>query len=275
MKVTRDIIVVIADTHFGSTLSICPETQLDDGGSYTPSKAQLWLMEKWVNFWEYANNWKSKGGGKRYFILNGDSCDTPGMHNSTQFISSNPADIHKLAINTLESQISNFDYRFMTRGTFVHVGAEAHLTESIACDLECEQDIETGTYSWWELPLQVQGHTWVFAHHGSLGQRSWTFTNGANTVAAETIFEYLNHNQPPPDYVIRSHMHRYADSYNNYRVRAIFTPAWQLRTGYTQRIAVGKLATIGGIIFIIENGEVQVLVKQYVAPRRNPWVAPN
>ena len=45
------ILRVTSDLHAGSTVALCPpKVQLDDGGKYEASKAQLWLWECWLDF---------------------------------------------------------------------------------------------------------------------------------------------------------------------------------------------------------------------------------
>ena len=48
------MIAVVSDLHCGSTVGLHPpeETPLDDGGAYTPSKAQGWLWSHWLAYWK-------------------------------------------------------------------------------------------------------------------------------------------------------------------------------------------------------------------------------
>jgi hypothetical protein len=159
----------------------------------------------------------------------------------------------------------------MIRGSKAHVGANASTEEDLARELGWVRDEANNTNSWWVLPLEIQNKSWLISHFTTMGVREWTRANAINMVAAETILDYANTGDVPPDYVIRAHVHRYADSFENYHTRAISLPAWQLHTPFTARFAGWKLSTIGGIIFIIENGEVQTIVKQYPMQRRENW----
>lgn len=61
-----------------------------------------------------------------------------------------------------------------------------------------------------------------------------------------------------PDLAVRSHMHRYADTYNAYPTRLIQTGAWQLATAYVHKIAPNTLADIGAITIAIRDGKFEV-----------------
>jgi len=221
MKVRRDILRVVADTHIGSTIGLAhPDIILDDGLTIGLSKQQRWLWEKWCEYWQWANSFRPRNGGKVYTVVNGDACDRPN-HESTAFITHNEAIIRRIAVEVLQPLRDHSDYFFMVRGTKPHTGPESSDEESIAELLEAERDPNTKTYSWWVLPISIGGVEFRFAHHCSMGQRGWTFANAANLIATETIFEYAQYRQQPPDWVIRSHAHRFADSGRNFGVHAI------------------------------------------------------
>ena len=63
---------------------------------------------------------------------------------------------------------------------------------------------------------------------------------------------------PPPDVIVRSHRHRAFETRvptaNGYGI-SLVTPAWQLKTPFTFRIALGRssMPQIGGIL--IREGE--------------------
>ena len=78
--------------------------------------------------------------------------------------------------------------------------------------------------------------------------------------------------EPVPRMVVRSHVHRSQDSYENYEAcRAIIMPAWQLRTAYGHRIAA-RLADIGGLIAGCHRGELEdVRVRKYRVSKARVW----
>lgn len=271
MRVQRDILTIVSDSHIGSTVGLCcPQVELDDGGTYYASKAQRWLYDNWNDFWTLSRSFKPTGGGARYAIVNGDSRDRP-HHATTQLITHNTETIGRVALEIFDEGMRRERFRFFTRGTAAHVGDAGKEEEGLARELDCIKDPDTNSYSWWVLPLEIQGILFTISHHGSSGGREWTRANNANVLAAETELYYAEHGERCPNYIIRSHTHRFSDSGLNYRTRAIFTPAWQLCTSYSHAKFTDKIADIGGLVFVIENGVVQVVAKRYYAPRRSPW----
>ncbi len=91
-------------------------------------------------------------------------------------------------------------------------------------------------------------------------------------IAGQTIINYAETGDRPPDIVIRSHLHQYADSGTNYEtIRVLATPAWQLITGYVHRLQPGSLADIGGLIFVCyPGGDYELDVVRYRPKRRKP-----
>lgn len=270
----RDILVVVADTHIGSTVALCPPAvPLDDGGSYTPSAGQRWLWSCWLDFWTQVMATRPSGGGKRYVVHLGDICEGD-HHETSQIVSRNPATMLDLAITVLEPVRQWADHMFVIRGTEAHAGKSAAMEEAIADDLNCTRDMARDTASWWHLLLEVQGVRIDCAHQPiSASGRPWTRANGANVLAFATFSEYAEHGERPPDIALRAHLHRFSDSGSNYVTRAVIAPAWQLGTAYSNRRWPGQLADIGGQIWTITDGQPELRLVLYRPGPREPWRA--
>src|SRR6266404_6231529 len=107
-------IVVISDTHFGSTVALSQIHQLDDGGYFRPSKLQAKLYRHWIAYWE----WVYKHVGKDPFILVhvGDVVD--GVHHRTTALSShNLTTQGRLAVDMLMPHVSRAAQYYQIRGT--------------------------------------------------------------------------------------------------------------------------------------------------------------
>jgi hypothetical protein len=117
---------------------------------------------------------------------------------------------------------------------------------------------DAGTASHWHVRLDIEGVRLDFAHHGRVGTRPWTRPNVVANLAAEIFYDHAAEGMPHPHLAVRSHMHQLVDTYDQHPTRVIQMPAWQLATSFIHRIAPGKLAHIGGIIIVIENGEYEV-----------------
>jgi hypothetical protein len=270
------VLALVSDLHTNSTIALCPPyVELDDGGGYRYSAAQRWLWANWKDYWERVKT--ARAGKRLYIIVNGDAAD--GDHHDTpQIITRNPATQRKIAETVLKvgtDLMQEGDRLFFVRGTESHVGKSGWLEEELGEDLKAERDTDTGAASSWHLLMEVEGVAVDIAHHGKLGGRSWTRPNAVNALAAETIMQYAERGERPPQLVIRSHRHKTADSYDNYPItRAIQTPAWQLMTAFSHKVATGSLADIGGIIVTCERGEYSVQKAFYKPARPKPWREP-
>lgn len=225
--------------------------RLDDGGTYLPSKAQLWTFEKWEDFWSRARAKRDKHNADLYALLNGDAHDG-NHHGTTQIISGNEEVQAYIAQRTFGVvKDSKPEKIFVVRGTEAHVGPSGSSEENLARWLHAEKDPVTEAWSSWHWRLQIHGVLIDAQHHTSMGRLPWTMANAANRLAAEVFFEHARNRLPPPHLVFRSHVHRHADSYQAQPTRAIILPAWQLKTGYAHKVAPNSLADIGGGITVI------------------------
>ncbi len=252
------IIAVTSDHHTNSTLGLSPASvTLDDGGSYRPSRLQNKLRRHWVAFVEQSQRMKEVYGGSLISVFNGDVTD--GDHHQTrQIISANRSEIVRVAVRTLAPLVEISDRSYFIRGTSAHAGNSAELEEQIARELGGEE--MDGSHSVYSLLLDVQGVTIDFAHHTTMGRVKWTARNAANKIAADAIFQAGEHSLAPPNLVIRSHNHRWSDSYDNYAsCRAICTPSWQFKTEFVYRIDASAVAEIGGLWIIVEDGQYDIM----------------
>lgn len=254
-------LIVISDLHINSTVALSlNKVHLDDGGIYESSKSQKWLLEK---FYDFISNVR-KLKGEKIFIINGDLIDV-NSHSDYQLITNNKASVVKHAVDLLQLIIEPTDKVFVVRGTEAHVGECAEYEELIAKQLGAVQG-DNHNFTHWHLSLDVDGVMFDIAHHGKIGSSSWNRTGALNAKAAEVILNGVKYNELIPNVVVRSHNHTFADTFDNYPVRVVSTPAWQLATAYASRIGVG-IADIGGLVFQCNNGE-YVMNKYIYRPER-------
>ena len=265
------IVAIISDLHAGSTVGLCPPRfTLDDGGDYVSSAAQRWLWRNWNHFWAKVKVTAEEHDALIVSICNGDLVD--GNHfRTTQTVTPNETGMMRLASKVLEPIIKLSDEIYIVRGTAVHTGSSGRLEEKIADDITTVVRDEKRA-SWWYLPLNINGTIFDIAHHGRLGRLPWTTPNAVNSLAGQIIIHYAETGHKPPDVVIRSHLHRYADTGGNFdSIRVVATPAWQLITGYVHRLQPGALADIGGLIFTcFPKGRYEMELVRYRPKRRQP-----
>jgi hypothetical protein len=245
------------DQHVGSTLGLCPDegVRLDEGGRYLPNKAQLWLWHHWMLFWDLVAEKVREHDALLYCLFNGDARDTVGAghHGTTQIISANEEVqeyvTHRVfgvprALKPVKS--------YVIRGTEVHVGPSGSSEEALARWFGAERDPVTESWSSWYRRISIYGRVIDATHHTTMGNIPWTEQNAANSLAAKVMMEYTRRRETPPDLVVRSHVHRSADSYDAYPTRALILPCWQLSTGFAYRVNANRLPDVGGAIAVIE-----------------------
>lgn len=268
-----DIVIVVSDTHIGSTVGLCPPlVNLDDGGTYKASQGQRWLWECWLKFSLRVKTIADANPGATVnLILNGDTVEGDAKRRSNQIITRNRATLLTLASETLAPLIDVSSRAFFIRGTAAHVGKSAELEEELASD--CTIAVHNDKVaSWWSLYADFSGVCFDIAHHGRLGTKPWNRPGALITHTFEKMLAYQKRGERVPDVFIQSHNHKYGDTGGNLSSLGIACPAWQLSTEYSTRIAAAELADVGGLIFVIENGAYTWQKVQYQPKPRRPWV---
>lgn len=273
------VIAVTSDTHCRSTVGlISPKgVVLDDAGTYRPSKAQRWLWDRWLKGWQMVERLMDKHKAGLYWINNGDLVD--GDHHGTyQIVSKNPIAEREIVRDVLDVPLGlGPESIFIVRGTESHVGGGASSEESIARALSDDWPVEmceeTQTYSWWHLMMEEEGVFIDALHHGRTGYRPWTHVNATLLLAAQITMERFENGERVPDLAIRSHFHTHTDSYDAHPCRVIQTPAFQLGTAYVKRRVPEKLADVGMIAIVVDDGHYHV-EKNITRPSRGKtWKA--
>lgn len=262
------LLAVTSDQHVCSTVGLCPPegVKFDEGGRYTPSKAQLWLWDCWQNYWNAAAAWRREAKAKLVCVFNGDATDGGAHHGTLQTISADPE-----VQGWLAERVFNVPRglkpaaQYMVRGTPVHVGGDTSPAEAaLARYLGCVRDPETDAWAFWHLRLNINSLRLDCQHHGRMGTRPWTQYNVVLGLAAQIRMEYDGLGQVAPDLAFRSHQHRFADSGNAYRTRVIQTPAFQLSTAFVHRVSPETLADVGGVLCLVQpDGSYEIRVKRY------------
>ena len=265
------ILAVVGDTHINSSVGLCvPSTNLDDGGTYRASKGQRWLWYNWLDYWECVAKLVTQHDAKLWTVFNGDPVEGDGKNRTHQLITQNDTTVMNMTLDAIQPALEASDRLFVVRGTAAHVGLSANLEEKIAIDIEAVKCKETDTYSWWKLLLECDGVLFDITHHGKVGRLPWTKSNPLNVTATRLIMHYAGYKLPKV--AIRSHNHIYVDTFNNYPIRVIANPAWQLKTEYSHRLDIIEEADIGGSIFICDGGNLyEPIIKQYKPERQRPW----
>lgn len=249
-------IILCADTHIGHRLGLAPDVVTMGGGWKTkPPAYSRKVYRYFVEVCEEVRQYTE--GTKRLLVLNGDIVDFDAKDRSNQYITNVKHEILGIASDALAPLYEWVNNVVVIRGTDAHVGKDGELEEAFAADLDHHiPDSATGYDSWPYFVRMLDGVPLDIAHHVTMGGRSWTFANAANFLAADTMQEYNMRDERYPHLVIRAHVHRTADSYDNYPCRAVILPCWQLPTGYAIMRKPTRIPDFGIFVFMLDNGKV-------------------
>lgn len=263
-------LIVVGDIHANSSVGVCPpDIELDDGQFYGRSKTQKWLWDCWIDFCEKV---KKEKKGKLVVVVAGEVADAPYKYASHQYVSQDKFIAQDIGIRVLEPLANMADYLYITRGTEAHVGKSSGLDNAIAGDFtNIVKNPDTGQPSWYWLPLQIENVKCDIAHHTQMGNMGWTQRNYATYTASKILFECAEKGRDVPQLVFRQHVHRWADSYDNFdNIRCIIGGCWVGSTSHTNKIKPGALAEIGGTMTFIDNDKYEVTKIKY-QPEMPKW----
>lgn len=266
-------LIVVSDIHAGCRLALCPPhpVPLDDGGTYSPSAFQRKLYEIWRDFWD---NWVPEVTRDEPYdmIVNGDSID--GVHHrGTTQVSHNYEDQLRIAEAVLRPEVQKCQARggtyYHIRGTEAHVGQSAVYEEMLAQRLGAKPN-EQRQFARWDLWKRVGGPDGPLVnalHHvGTTGSAAHE-ASAVNAELTACYVEAARWRKDPPDYVVRSHRHRFIAvdlaSAKGYAA-AIVTPGWQGRTPFTWKIPGARVSEpqVGGVC--IRCGDEEHYFRRYV-----------
>lgn len=252
-KIAVNNLIVVSDTHVGCRLALCPPGgfKTDDGGVYKPSKFQQKIYSMWEYFWEEFVPEATRG--EPYAVVhNGDAIDG-SHHNSTTQISHNIEDQRKAAQELLEPIVAKCEGRYYhIRGTDAHVGQSAEDEEALARSLGAIPN-DVGLHARPDLWIKVGDSLGHLLHHvGTTGSQAYEAT-AVHKELTEEMLEAARWGNRPPDWIIRSHRHRYIrteiPTARGHSIAAV-TPAWQGKNSFAWKIPGARLSTpqFGGLV---------------------------
>ena len=264
-----DTLLVLSDLHVNSTVALCkPSVQLDDGGTYHLSQSQRQIWRSWNEMIEQV---EAARKGRLVTIFNGDLAEGDAKDRSFQVISHNPATILQHVADVVDPIARLSDKLYVVRGTMAHTGKSNWYEEHLGLDLEAEQETYTEAHSWYHLKLDVDGVRCDIAHETRMGGKRASRTTAATRYAFDLLEEYDERDERPPHLAIRSHVHRWGDSYDACRIRAIYTPGWSATTEYINSKNPGALGQWGALLVFCEGGQYEVSKIKFKEPKKL-WV---
>lgn len=267
------LLAVTGDEHVGSTVGLMPPEFINhDGETIQQSRPQRWLWQCWTDYWYWIQLNADKLGARIWWVDMGDLFEG-NHHGSTQIALLNGGDMLRAAREVIAVPLAlPIEKQFRVIGTEAHVGGGGGLEESISDEYDMEKDPEhTYRSCWWHLRFECAGVNIDCKHHGRRGSRPWTEGSAINNLAAEIGARHVRRSWVP-DLALRAHVHIHKDSYDNCAVRAITTPAWQLKTAFIHRIGSEGVSDIGGLAVYCEDGGYDVRAKKFNAEEQEAGI---
>lgn len=237
-----------------------------------PSDFQRKMFAWWEEFWK---EWVPLVTRKQPFdfCVNGDVLDG-SHHRSTTQISQNIDDQVRVAESLLapivDRVLSKGGTYYHIRGTEAHVGQSGEFEERVARSLGAKPNSE-GQYARNDLWKRVgDGKNSALVHllhHVGTTSSSAHESSAVNAELAAEYAEAARWGREPPDYVVRSHRHRFisvrvptARGYGE----SIVTPAWQGKTPWVFKIPGARISEpqVGGIL--IRSGDEEHFSRSFV-----------
>ena len=250
------LLVVISDTHIGSSTALSPlrfvvHNRSDyEAQTMEANRLQRWLYSNWVDLFEYV---QSKSKKRRVVVVHlGDVIDNV-HHGSTQLVQE-VGDQVAMALELLRPYRDIADKFIGILGTAAHAGTD-HAVET---DLYRQLGAD---YIEQQMTIDIDGVLVDLAHHGRAGFRPWT--SAAAGLASEIMIDYAQQGLPLPDFIFRGHLHVLDDSGAKFEnTRLVQCPSWQLKTTYSNRVAGNtRRSDIGAVL--LNDGKLDLTKSRY------------
>jgi hypothetical protein len=255
---TRAILALASDAHSNSTLGLCsPDATLPEGQPVPLTRAQLWLWQCWQDY--LGRLLATFRRGDRVFGVHVG--DGPDMNfRTSQLHTTDPSGAVSLFVETMRPLREICEDGFwVVRGTEAHGGDAGNLEELAARLLGATHyPDDSKLASCWMLRLLIEGVRVDLAHHGPAGRLPWTGPNGLGRVAYEIIDAYVRAGEPIPHLAVQGHNHKFYDTHENFPLRVLGLPCWQLQTSYGYKVSPRRTTDIGGVIVVLEDGRATV-----------------
>jgi hypothetical protein len=239
---------------------------LDGGSPVKPNKYQRTTWKYWLNFWNRFIPEVTQKAESITIVVNGDIIE--GYHHDTVDIWTNNIETQIQAAKKMLEPLKELGNIYLVRGTETHVGKGGQDEESIAQSIGTKIPGEPAI-SVWQLHLKVDDVVFQFAHHiGVTSSAAYESSAPMREIIAGEI-EAIQWDRPLPDVLVRSHRHRFIEvsiPTTHGRIRCVITPGWQTRTPHVESIDRMRMPHIGGVVFLVEGDQCQVIEKIYPLP---------
>jgi len=251
-------LVVIGDTHCGSSIAIMPpRSVMREGQVVAFSPIQKWLWRQWLDFWHFVE--RTTNGEPYVLIHNGDQIDG-NHHGTTQLVTNNLSQQRKMFQTLMKPRIAQAEAFYCTCGTAAHAGQSSDSEESCAEALGAVPD-ENGNFCRQDLWIEFGKDLIQFAHHiGTTSSQAYKSSPAMRLMAA-MYGAAGEHGFRPPSVMVRNHAHDYIEV-KRANCRVVVCPAWQVKSDWMWGKDTASLPIIGGLV--MKLGDEGVHVREFV-----------
>jgi len=251
-------LVVIGDTHCGSSAAIMPPgSLLRDGQAVKLSPEQKMLWGWWNAFWLFVA--RITKGQPYALVMNGDIVDG-AHHNCVQLVTNNVSQQRKIAVDLLRPQVKKAAKFYCTCGTAAHAGQSSADEEAVAEILGAEKD-HKGNYVRQDLWIKMGKDLIQIAHHiGTTSSQAYK-SSPAMRLMASMYGAAGEWGFRPPTIMVRSHAHDYV-VVKRPNCQVVVCPAWQLKSDWMWGKDTASLPIIGGLV--IMQGEEGIFIREFL-----------
>ena len=244
-------VLVISDTHCGSSVALMPPGFVtDNGNEIKPNAIQEWLWQCWVHMIE---EWvpEQTGTDPWALVINGDLVE--GIHHhTTEIISSDFGDHLEIArlCYDLFNQIPNPPAKiFITIGTEVHTrNCETRIGRAIGA----QKDISTGRYAFQRLDLRVNGTHCAFRHHIGTTARPYLEASQLSIHLGVEQLSAAKNDLPIPKVLGCAHRHKHG-MFRDSSGMCFVTGPWQFLTRFGYKVVPAELCKPSAVMLIFED----------------------
>lgn len=240
-----EAVVVVNDTHSGSTFGLCPpDFELIDGNRVRLNAAQKFLHNAWVDVCDELTAYLRET--RFVVVFNGDLIE--GVHHGTkEVISSDIGDHINAAVELLQPLASKAAQVFVVEGTECHTGnTESGIGKALGA---VPVDGHKNRYAWHRLDLEVHGCRVVFHHHIGVTSRQYLEASALSIYLGNERLEAIRNNEPPPQVLCCAHRHRFGQ-YSDNNSMCVVGPPWQLLTRHGRKVVPGARTEPG--LFVLD-----------------------
>lgn len=258
-------ILILSDTHVGSTVGLWPDNFMSVSGHELPqSRFQIWLWDKWRAMQHWVGE-RVKKSDDLTLVFNGDIIE--GLHHRSIEVMSAAMDDQYVAASTIFRDLIDTlkpARSYMIRGTECHTnGAEATVGKLIGSEKNKE-----GLHAFDYKKLSVDGTVCSFAHHMSCSTRKGLQASAHSAIIDDEVLRSIDAGFVPARVVCRAHRHEHG-VWSTGSTMSCVTGPWQGLTRHGWKVVPGAVPKPSAILLSF-TGELLPKVDCYIAqPRRD------